>query len=348
MLTDSICRVLLVKLRHIGDTLILTPTLTAIRAAYPQARIDVLVRDSCEGILAGCPAVDTIYTTAAPEAKQRGHLGWLDQVRQIQQFRRNRYDWAFDMTAGDRSRLIVGLSGAKNRVTNPFLYNIPPHLSPFINQRAALDLRGMHVVEQDYQLVANYLPLPETPPPLAFSKPEIIVPEPYQSLSHFAVMHTATRWKRKEWPVERWVEVGQHLLQRFEHIIVSVGPAAAEIALGDQIVVALGERASNTRGAMDFSTLAALLYRAQFFVGVDTAVMHLAAACQVPMVALFGPTDERLWRPWGHPQAQIVFPEGKEVDAYKNGVYDPTLLNVKGITVESVKQACDAVLASFS
>lgn len=343
-MSDSAPRILLVKLRHIGDTLILTPTLTALRQVYPQARIDVLVRNSCQGILAGCPAIDTIFTTAAPEVHKRGRYQWLEQVRQLRQLRRNRYDWAFDMTAGDRSRLIVGMSGAKHRVSNVFSHKIPAHLSTLINVKTALDVRVKHHVEQDYLLVSKHLKLPESPPPLTFSLPTVDVPSRFQPLSNFVIMHTATRWKRKEWPPERWVEVGKYLLQRFEHVLVSVGPAELEIEFGDKIVHALGERAINTRGALNFSELAALLCRAQFFIGVDTAVMHLAAACQVPMVALFGPTDERLWHPWKHPQSRLVFPAGKAVDAYKNGVYDPSGLDVNGITVASVKSACEELV----
>ena len=61
-------RLLFVKLKHIGDALIMTPALMAARAAYPRAEIWVVVRQGCEGILAGCPAIDRVLTTAAPEA----------------------------------------------------------------------------------------------------------------------------------------------------------------------------------------------------------------------------------------------------------------------------------------
>ena len=61
-------RLLFVKLKHIGDSLLLTPTLAAVRAMYPQAEIWVVVREGSQGILSGCPAIDRLLTVAAPES----------------------------------------------------------------------------------------------------------------------------------------------------------------------------------------------------------------------------------------------------------------------------------------
>jgi len=69
-------RLLFVKPKHIGDILLLTPTLAATRAAHPDAEIWVIVREGTEGILAGCPAIDHLITAPAPEIKTgRGQTG---------------------------------------------------------------------------------------------------------------------------------------------------------------------------------------------------------------------------------------------------------------------------------
>ena len=67
-------RLLFVKLKHIGDSLLLTPTLSAVRTMYPDSEIWVVVRRGCEAILRGCPAIDNLLTAAAPELSSRSEV----------------------------------------------------------------------------------------------------------------------------------------------------------------------------------------------------------------------------------------------------------------------------------
>ena len=74
-------RILFIKLRHIGDSLLLTPTIVATKAKFPDAKIWVLVRNSCDAILAGCPEIDRILTTANPDATKRNHSDWIADIK---------------------------------------------------------------------------------------------------------------------------------------------------------------------------------------------------------------------------------------------------------------------------
>ena len=100
--SETKLRLLFVKLKHIGDALLLTPALVAVREDYPAAEIWVVVRQGCEGILAGCPAIDRILTTAAPETRHRRIQDWVDDGRLIRELRRARFDYAIesDIEAG--------------------------------------------------------------------------------------------------------------------------------------------------------------------------------------------------------------------------------------------------------
>src|SRR5688572_18118297 len=111
-------RLLFIKLKHIGDALLLTPTLMAARSQYPQARICVVVRKGCEGILDGCPAIDRIFTSAASEAKNRHVTQLWAELQLIRNLRRENFDFAFELSDGDRGRLLAFLSGAKTRCAN--------------------------------------------------------------------------------------------------------------------------------------------------------------------------------------------------------------------------------------
>ena len=111
-------RLLFVKLKHIGDSLLLTPTLTAVRASYPDAEIWVVVRQGCEGIMTGCPAIDKLLTGAAPEAANRSRLNWWRECQMILELRRRRFAYAFELSDGVRGRWISCVSRAKIRCTN--------------------------------------------------------------------------------------------------------------------------------------------------------------------------------------------------------------------------------------
>ena len=111
-------RLLFVKLKHIGDALLLTPTLVATRAQYPNAEICVVVRQGTEGILAGCPAIDQLITVSPAESDQRSPGSLWRDLRTLLHLRRQRFDYAFELTDGDRGRWLAGLSRACHRCTD--------------------------------------------------------------------------------------------------------------------------------------------------------------------------------------------------------------------------------------
>lgn len=338
-------KLLFIKLKHIGDTLILTPTLMAARAAHPDAVIWVVVRKGCEGILAGCPAIDRVLTAAAPEAKNRSGLTWLQDFRLIRQLRAERFDFAFELSDGDRGRTIAWLSGAKVRCTNVAVRPLHWFWKNKFNRKSHYDWMVGHKVEKDFFTVSECLPLGGIVPALSFER-NFTEPWPVAAeLKDFALIHPGTRWQRKRWPLENWIELGRKLLTRFPNLIISCGPDAEEVALAAAIQAALGQRALNTEGKLNWKQLAGLLHRARLFVGVDTAAMHLAAACQTPTVALFGPSSESHWKPW-QTDYRLVQP-----DLSQCGSNDPLPRPeelLKQITVRQVLAACDDILLARS
>lgn len=292
-------RLLFIKLKHIGDALLLTPTLAAARHAYPEATIWVVVRKGSEGILAGCPAVDRVLISAPPEADQRGTFGWVGDLALIREIRRQRFDYAFELTHGDRGRLLAAWSGARYRCANDAVYRVPWFWRPWFNRLSVRDWSHEHQAEAGFHWVDEFLPLKmKEPPPLVFDRARTVPCDLGVALSDYAVMHPGTRWRRKRWPAEKWVQTGRELLKLVPQLVISVGPDADEVQLGDALADALGRQAVTTRGCLSWAQLAGLLWGARLFVGVDTAAMHLAAACQCPTVALFGSSVPAQWRPW--------------------------------------------------
>ena len=327
-------RLLFVKLKHIGDALLLTPTLAAVRAAYPQAEIWVVVRKGTEGILAGCPAIDRLLTAALPETAKRSLFNGLQDLRLAMELRRQQFDHAFELGNGDRGRILVALSRAHRRCANDEVYRVPWYLRRRFDCLSKRGWRNEHQVEVAFNLVNEFLPLGvKEPPPLVFDRARADSYDLGMKLTDYVLIHPATRWQRKRWPIEKWIETGRELLRLVPKLVISVGPDAGEVQLGDTLAAALGPQAISTRGQLSWAQLAGLLYRARLFVGVDTAAMHLAAACQCPTIALFGPSTISQWHPW-QVRHELVSPPGDV----------PHERRMEDISADRVMAACRRVL----
>lgn len=292
-------RLLFIKPKHIGDALLLTPVLAAAKQAFPKASIWVVVRQGTEGILEGCPHMDRLLTTAAPEKNRRSLTGWARDAAMLLEIRRQHFDYAFDLSHGDRGRLLGAWSGARVRCAGDGVYRVPMVLRPWFNRLSMRDWSQEHQVESGFHLVNEFLDLGiKEPPPLVFERNRTTACDLGIKLSHYAVLHPGTRWERKRWTTENWIQTGLALLDEFSEIIISAGPDPQEFEVAETITSALGPRAISTRGSLSWAQLAGLLYGAKLFIGVDTAAMHLAAACQCPTVALFGASVPAHWRPW--------------------------------------------------
>ena len=335
-------RLLFVKLRHIGDALLLTPTLAAVKQALPKCEIWVIVRKGSEGILAGCPHIDELRGAMIPEhgAAREEHRG-ADR-RLLGELRSAGFEHAFELSGGDRGRWMTLLSGARGRTANTTSSQFPAWWKAGFNRPSTTRRRGHHEIQRDYLTVGDVLPLPEEIPPFRFDAAAMRVWKPAEGIGDFAVVHAGTRWARKAWSEEKWIEAGRALLQRIPRVVLSCGPAEEERALNRRLCKALGPAAVSTDGTTDWCQLAWLLQRAKLFLGVDTAAMHLAAACQCPTVALFGGSKIFEWYPW-RVRSVVVRPQDWLGEESTAGLLDSELM--RRIDVARVVAACDEILA---
>jgi len=300
---------LLVKLNHIGDTLIMTPTIHAIREAYPDARIDVVVRKGCEGVLEGNPDIDNVFTIARPEKERRNPLeGLRENIRLFASTAFRRYDYAFDLSNSDRAKLIIALSFAKHRGINRWHAKLgwKKYLFTDFSDYA---WGKSHRVLQDFVTVKDILGFEQEAGPLWISTEGIDLPSLQQRFrlgaKPYIVIHATSRWSFKEWEPARWREVIRALVASGYDILLSCGPDPREIATAATLAEGFPE-VRLTRGGTTLRELAALIGGAEAFLGVDTVAMHIAAAVGTPVVALFGPSSEWSWAPWKVPQRLIL------------------------------------------
>ncbi|PAW77650.1 MAG: hypothetical protein B9S32_10250 [Verrucomicrobia bacterium Tous-C9LFEB] len=339
-------RLLFIKPKHIGDTLILTPTIVAAKQAYPQAEIWVLIRRGCESILAGCPEVDRILTIAPVDKCERRPSDFWHDLWLLSTLWLTPFDYVFELGDGHRGRLFAMLSRAKKRFSVKTATPLKPREQQRFTATSTYEWEFEHRIKKDYCSVAEFLPLPEAIPPLRFDRARTQVWEPGRHLKNFAVVQVGTRQGFKCWSRESWLEVCRQLLERHENLVIASGPVAHEVELATSLQQELGSRVLCTRGDASWSQLADLLYRAKLYVGLNTAAMHLAAACGCPSVSIFGPTVEDHWYPWQAPYRIVNGPDYVAPADPKQRQESCRKRTMNDTRPQDVIAACDELLAS--
>lgn len=347
-------RILLIKLKHYGDTLLMTPAIRAIHDHFPQAQIDVMVRSGCEVMLQGNPAIAHIIPVAHPEKQHRAwRRSFGELVSALKIIWRQRYDYAFDLSNSDRAKLWVVLSRARYRAINSHHKRLG-WKSRLFNRFSDYLYYWDHQVLKDFRTITDVMQFEASPGPLEFhgradadglwkKLPDFSPNSPY------AVIHPTSRWSFKQWLPERWAEVADQLSQSCGlQVVLSSGPGKQETEYIQQILKNARGRHWATLGKASIMELAMLMKQARLFLGIDTMAMHLAAAMQVPIVALFGPTLEASWHPWQCPYELVlgacVCKKNRKVTCDKNRPYKC----MAGIEVKEVLAAAEKCLNNKS
>jgi len=281
MTAERPARVLVVALRRLGDVLLTTPLIRSLKRAWPDAAIDALVFDGTQDILAGNP--DLANVIAMPARPRAG-----DTVALLRRLYR-RYDLAISTQSGDRPTLYAVAAGRRS-VGLVEGASVSARLKRFALTHAVDIVPGTHRVSEVLRLAEplGVRPIVEVVPP-GSSHAVSLRPRRY------AVIHAAPMFRYKRWTDEGWRVLASALGARGLTIVATGGPgdtAALDALWADRPEI------KRLDGALSWPELAATIRGAAIYVGPDTSVTHLAAATGVPTVALYGPTDPRLWGPW--------------------------------------------------
>ena len=274
-------RILVIALRRLGDVLLTTPLIRSLRRAVPDAVIDALVFSDTAGILEGNPDLNGIV--AMPTRPSAGKT----LTTAVKLWRK--YDLAISTQSGDRPIGFAVVAGRNRAASVEASFN--GYIKRALLQRSGTAECGIHRVEEMLRL-ADLLGIPRVPelvPPQAPVSDDL----PYRN---FAVIHAAPKFRYKEWTKTGWRKIGAELAGRGLSVIVTGGSDEAERRYLDEIWN--GMAVTRVDGKLDWPQLAGLLSKARIYIGPDTSVTHLAAAAGCATVALYGPTDPRLWGPW--------------------------------------------------
>lgn len=293
-------RILVVKLRYLGDVLLFSPVVRALREAYPRATITALVNAGTEAMLEGNPHVDRILTVSRSLSTQ------LSLVRAL---RGVRPDLAIDLTDGDRSALLTRLSGARRRMG----FNDEGRWrGRLYTEVVRADSKRLHAVDYHLEPLRRLgIPIRSRTPELFLSESEDVAAADWLRTNGvdegqpFVVIHPGARFWFKQWPLDRVAMLADRIqhAERLPVILLGGPKEAADLAV---IRAAMRTPCRTTEGRLPIRLVAAIMRRATLFVGNDNGPMHIAAAVGTPVVALFGSSDPRVWGPWG-PQHRVLY-----------------------------------------
>ncbi|MDZ7337237.1 MAG: DUF488 family protein [candidate division KSB1 bacterium] len=283
-------RILVSRLRFMGDIVLTTPLLRALRRAFPQARISYLAEAPFVQVLAHHPDVNELI-----ELERQGTLG--AQIGLVRSLRCQHFDLAIDLLGNPRSALLLWLSGAAQRVG--FDYRGRRLLYTTVVRR---EPRPMTAIEFHLQVLgALGLPVAGMQTCLVTSAEEDHWAKEFLKAKGIApgerllVMHPGASWPAKRWFPDRFGELARRLVKELGiRVLITVGPGEEELAQG----VASIAREAIVLGVMPIRHVMAVVKRAQVLVANDCGVLHLGPALGVPTVGVFGPGEPEIWFPY--------------------------------------------------
>jgi heptosyltransferase II len=296
-------KILVMRYRFIGDTVLTVPFLRNLREAFPSARIDLMIEPFSGQVIEGCPYVDQIipfefktihtYSAATSRGKFEGYRYYWNLIRN------NQYDAAFVLKRSLSSALLVRAARVPRRIgfstegrglllTDPVPYRHDQHeVENFLDCLRVLNIPVTSKSLELWPSIQNDTKISALFQGQGWHKTDFKI-----------VIHPAASLPAKQWPLDRFGSVMKFLQSAYRARFIYTG------AKGDAHLYREIEHLGPFNG-LDLCGKTTLhenvsVYRAcDLFFGVDSGPMHMAAACGLPVVALFGPTDERKWGPWG-------------------------------------------------
>jgi lipopolysaccharide heptosyltransferase II len=285
---ETIQKILIIKLRAIGDVLLSTPVATNLRSFFPNARIDFLVEKFASPVLMNNPFLSNVISV---DPKKQNPLLIIRLIRSTG------YDLVIDLFANPRSAIITLFSGAPFRVGFPFKwrrysYNIitPPRSATVHNVEFNLDaLRNIRIPivstapqfflkEDDYKFASNFIKSNNL------------------NEKEFITVNIGGGWETKRWKTDKFITLSQKISNELStRVVILYGPNEEKQAqtIADKSGAILAPSTS-------LHQMGAIMSASKLLITNDSGPMHIAASLNVPTLAIFGPTNPDLQGPYGN------------------------------------------------
>jgi heptosyltransferase-3 len=296
-------KILIMKFRNIGDVLLTTPLIKNLKLNYPDALIDIAVNKGTQEMVTLNPNINEVIIYDREYIKSLSSFKRIiTEIKFALQIRKNRYDIVINTTKGDRGAQIALLSGADVKIgyksgKNFLTHNVFDYILPNQGLRHTLemDLDTLRVLD---------LPIREKKAAIFWSdedkaKVDLLLKQENLSKSTFIHIHAVSRWMFKCINDKTMATIVDYCQEQLGvKVVLTAAPVKQELERLESILSLSKSESINFAGKFTLKQTAYLNSTAKFFIGVDTAIMHISAANNIPVLAFFGPSGADHWGPW--------------------------------------------------
>ncbi|MBI3315962.1 MAG: lipopolysaccharide heptosyltransferase II [Candidatus Omnitrophica bacterium] len=286
-------KILVIKLSAMGDVILSIPSLRALRQKFPDAWISVLVGRKSRKVIRNCPYVSDVIVYEEPSDKLHALKGLFKMAKLLA---KEDFDIVVDLQNNRTSHALAFLCGASVRAGHDngkwsFFLNRKTKdtegvsVAPLEHQFRVLKLLGMDSFDKRLEL---WTEKEEDAKVVSFLESQWLAPT--QTLVGINP-GSSLRWPTKQWPLENFARLCDELARRNVRVVVT--GSADDEPLADQLMQMTRNKPINAVGKTSLTELTALVRRCQVFISSDSAPMHIASSAEVPLIALFGPTDPK-------------------------------------------------------
>lgn len=344
-LSKNIQNILVVELLYIGDVIAITPTIRALKQKFPNANIDVMLRPSMKEVLTGNPCINKILVYDKQDFEKR----FTSIINEI----KGKYDLAILLHPGvdignykvsillkeakipfrlgcTKVGLLEGKGFFMHRKTKPTFklkHKIEDNLD--VVRTIGADITNKHLELYTTKEAENYIN--------KLLKRDGIIKE-----SFAIVIHAAPQHKTHEWIEERFANVADKLIEQYNSKIIFTG-LEKDREHNQKIINLMTNKAINLAGKANTKQFFAIIKRANFVISVDTSAMHVAAAFNKPIIALFGAGNPRIWRPYSE-KSIVIFKEKESCTSCMKHNCKKGYTCMKTITERDVLNAVEKIL----
>ncbi len=302
-------RILILRLRSMGDVVLLTPALRLLKEWRGDLRVSVVIEPRFRELLEANPFVDELLD--APQGS-----GWhraREQARLLRGLRARQFEVCLNLHGGPSSAFLAQFSGARWKAGFEHFRRRRIYDFAVPDARAILGQESVHTAE--HQAAALFwlgVPRRAIPPAELFASEaaEWAWQEESARLGiawgrDYVLLHPAALYSTKQWPPERFAKLGCYIEDELDLMAVySCGPGESRCL--DEVELAAG-RPIRRIDAPSLGMLMAVISEARLFVGNDSGPAHVAAAFKTPCVVIFGSSNSKVWRPWTGSKPDFAF-----------------------------------------